>query len=111
MRLAILALFLLSVLGACEGGTGESTVCHCLFDGGAGADSGISEGCNIATQFGCQDGEKCAKLVESDDPYLHRASCVPDGTVSVGQACARGAAGPQTGYDDCAAGLDCFDGV
>lgn len=37
--------------------------------------------------------------------------CVPDGTVSLGEACSRGPAGETTGYDDCIAALYCIDGA
>ena len=72
------------------------------------ADSAPVEGCNPVTQEGCADGEKCSWLVVSEDPFLGRTDCVPDGTVEVGGTCADGAAGEETGFDDCAAGGLCI---
>lgn len=77
-------------------------------DGGALPD-GPPPACNPVTQAGCEAGEKCAQLVASDEPFLASTACVPDGTVTTGGACTRGAAGAN-GYDDCVAGYDCLRG-
>ena len=78
----------------------------CGGNGGGGGDGGSTAVCNPVTQAGCEAGEKCAQLVQSDDPFLASTACVPDGSVTDGGACTRGAAGQATGYDDCVAGFD-----
>ncbi len=50
-------------------------------------------------------------MVDAETPALvGRTACVPNGTVTVGGACARGVAGPTTGFDDCVAGAYCING-
>jgi hypothetical protein len=72
---------------------------------------GPPQACNPVAQTGCDAGEKCAHLVESDSPLLSRTTCVPNGNVPLGGQCAVGAPGPSTGYDDCAAGGHCSGSV
>jgi len=72
------------------------------------ADSAPVGGCNPVTQDGCADGEKCSWLVVSEDPFLGRTDCVPDGAAEIGGACTEGVAGEETGFDDCAAGGLCI---
>lgn len=74
--------------------------------------------CNPVTQRGCCSGEKCGELtIVKDDPatqvneFLAQIACVPEGDVTDGGACETGLPGQQTGYDDCVAGYDCFEGV
>lgn len=96
-------------LVACGGDDGDD-------NGGPGVDfadagetpdsGGDPSACNPVTQTGCEAGEKCAQLVESEEPFLARTACVPDGDVEAGGECMRGEAGPM-GYDNCAAGLAC----
>jgi hypothetical protein len=73
-------------------------------------DAGVSLACNPVAQTGCAAGEKCGYLVESDDPFLARTTCLPDGTVPEGGDCVRGEAGA-TGFDDCVAGFHCRSGI
>lgn len=65
--------------------------------------------CNPATQSGCERGEKCASVVESENPRLSRTTCVPDGTQQLDEECERGPEGA-AGYDNCAGGLSCNSG-
>ncbi len=111
MKRLIISALCAVAFGACGGGDDGDTGISLTDAGGAGgadADTGV---CNPVTQAGCEAGEKCAQLVESADPFLARTACVPDGTVAEGQACTRGEAGAATGFDDCAAGYDCTNGV
>lgn len=82
---------------------------------GADDDAGPRQTCNPVTQQGCVDGEKCASLVESFEPFLAVTTCVPDGSVPPGGDCSQGAPGAATGFDDCAAdsgrGYHCLNGV
>lgn len=73
-------------------------------------DAGFFGICNPVTQAGCSIGEKCAQVVQSDNPFLAQTTCVPNGNVSEGGACTQGEAGA-TGLDDCLAGLDCLGGI
>jgi hypothetical protein len=66
--------------------------------------------CNPVTQTGCNSGDKCAQVVQSATPFVAQTTCVPNGVVAAGSACTAGAPGA-TGYDNCAAGLDCSGGV
>jgi hypothetical protein len=70
-----------------------------------------NEPCNPVTQAGCDAGEKCAELVESEEPLLNRTTCVPNGTAAEGETCSRGAAGVETGFDDCVSGQSCLNGT
>ncbi len=65
--------------------------------------------CNPVTQAGCEFGEKCALLIESEEPYLSRTACVPEGEALPGGACNRGPAGACTGFDNCIAGFHCLE--
>ena len=105
--LASIALFW--VLSGCVPGQGPGTPAGHQDAGGPGIDI-LAETCNPAAQSGCELGEKCASLVEQVHPLLSRTDCVPAGKRALGQACARGPEGPD-GYDDCAAGLSCLDGL
>ncbi len=67
--------------------------------------------CNPVTQMGCTAGEKCGRLVLSNNPLVVETTCLPAGSNSVGQNCAYGAPGATSGYDDCSAGLDCALGT
>jgi hypothetical protein len=65
--------------------------------------------CDPVAQAGCASGWKCTWINVTD--ALGAAGCVPAGTVPAGGACAYGADGPTTGFDDCAAGLVCIGGT
>jgi hypothetical protein len=63
-------------------------------------------------QQGCLPGLKCSWIQTQDTPVpLGELDCVPDGSIALGDACVRGAPGPTTGYDNCAAGGICIDGA
>src|SRR5262245_34018009 len=91
-------------VAACSGGDGDracddvgSAIAFCDFDASAiddecDAESPASCECNPLTQAGCAPGFKCATLVEYDQPFLARTTCVPDGTVPPGGACSQGPA-------------------
>ncbi len=106
-------------LGAC-GGDSNGTGPIDIVDSGVPNDTGEAPPvCNPVTQAGCASGEKCGELilVADDretlniDEFLAQIACVPDGTVTEGMACVDGTPGQATGYDDCAATYDCFQGV
>jgi hypothetical protein len=114
MRLrTTVALLLALSLGSCTGGTGNANGPICACDAAVpNADARqVCSSCNPVTQACCDLGEKCAHLLELEDPRLARTACVPVGVVPEGKACRRGEAGPATGFDDCAAGLHCLHGV
>jgi len=67
--------------------------------------------CNPVTQAGCELGQKCAVLVESETPFLSRTACVPEGHALPGESCVRGPAGSCAGFDDCIAGFHCAQGT
>ena len=71
----------------------------------------VDEPCNPVTQAGCSVGQKCAELVESEEPLLRRTVCVPQGEAAEGEACTRGEAGPTTGFDNCIGGQSCLNDV
>ena len=72
----------------------------------------IATVCDPVNQEGCEEGEKCAQLtVAAGPPELNRTDCVPAGEVEVGAPCALGAPGETSGFDDCAAGAQCVNGV
>ncbi len=111
LRMAVVAAAVLLVLVACQGGgmlapdgspDGMVIVADarmlCLEPGG--------DGCNPVERLGCGSGEKCTFLVESVEPYLACTTCVPAGPITEGGACAL----PESGADDCAAGLYCAAG-
>lgn len=67
--------------------------------------------CDPIEQSGCDEGEKCASRVESEDPLITATDCVPDGEASSGEACDLvGDPEDGEGYDDCEAGLTCSFG-
>ena len=45
------------------------------------------------------------------DPIFGVLDCAPVGVLPVGEACALGPPGLDTGYDDCVAGAVCVDGT
>ena len=71
--------------------------------GGSGGVGGsyVGTACSAATQD-CRDGLKCLPT----DPQP--GTCAENGTALEGEPC--GAAHPNAGYDDCAAGLLCVEG-
>jgi hypothetical protein len=87
----------------CTAGSCTALLCEELPIGGG-------DECNPVTQAGCAGGEKCAQLVESNDPFLARTACVPEGGLLVGEDCTR-CDGGQGGYDDCSAGSHCLGGT
>lgn len=64
--------------------------------------------CNLDTQAGCAEGEKCTwiRQVVGEEPVGIKG-CVAEGTAASGEDCVWGVAGSETGYDNCAAGLIC----
>jgi hypothetical protein len=82
-------------------------------DGVAIVDSGpIQTQCDPVAQTGCEDGEKCAQVVISEE--ASETTCLPNGTVALGEPCEYGDLGETTGFDDCEAGelgAQCINGV
>ncbi len=113
-NLVLLAAIGTMALGACgsDGNPGPS-----LIDSGVGPDAPpAAPTCNPVTKTGCETGEKCARLVIRDETaeggvFLGQIACVPDGDVTEGAACAYGEDGQTTGFDNCVAGYDCFQGI
>jgi hypothetical protein len=105
-KLALVALLVgATTLVACGGDDDVN-----LVDSGPLVDA--AQRCDPVQQTGCAEGEKCARLVISaPDPFLARTDCVPDGDVAIGEACENGEPGETTGFDDCAAGGQCFNGL
>ena len=104
----VAALMCACAIGAClPGQTKDPSVAT---DAGSADAEDPSVTCNPVAQTGCAADEKCAQLVASVDPWLSSTSCVPAGEREIGESCARGADGP-SGYDDCAGGLSCLDGL
>ncbi len=59
----------------------------------------------------CSQDSGCGLVVAVEDPFYGHFDCVPAGHVPIGEACVRGSPGLDTGYDDCAVGGVCIDGV
>ncbi len=75
------------------------------------AETDTPEACDPIEQSGCEAGEKCANRIESTDPFVSAADCVPDGTAAAGEDCSLvGDPAAGEGYDDCEAGLTCSNG-
>jgi hypothetical protein len=66
--------------------------------------------CDPATQTGCAAGEKCTwiRTAATATEQIGQRGCVAAGTKVVNDACAYGATGAATGFDDCAAGFICL---
>ena len=64
--------------------------------------------CDPLAQTSCPANERCSWVATS--PTAGHAVCLPDGTVAQGGACAAGAYGETTGFDDCRRGLACANG-
>jgi len=111
MRLRFFTVLCLIVLGACQGGDEGNEICFCGGDAGLPTDASEQELCDPLSQDGCEAGEKCAQIVASDDPFLARTACVPEGTVPLGGACLRGDATFPGGYSDCISGTECVSGT
>ncbi len=110
-KIASAALFVGALgLVACGGGGDDSPT---FAD--SGIDGGNAAACNPVTQQGCEAGEKCGTLIESDMPVLARTACVPNGSVPPGGMCTVGDPGATTGFDDCEAeadqGFECVNGT
>jgi hypothetical protein len=94
-----------ALLAACGGG-GDDDV---TLDPDANSGPDAAAACDPVAQTGCADNEKCTWIRVTDT--LGRLGCSPDGTVAAGADCTRGPNGDTTGYDDCAAGNLCVEGV
>ena len=80
--------------------------------GGAGGAAGTGGGsaiCDPVAQTGCQASQRCTWIITSVTTG-HNA-CIADGTVNVGGACAYGAPGETTGFDNCKKGATCLSGT
>lgn len=118
-KLAFAAMFTgaFGLLVGCGGGDDDGgnadagCIINCVDGGGGGTVDAGQAACNPVAQTGCQADEKCSQLIESDNPFLARTTCVPDGNVPNGGMCMDGTPGPTTGYDDCAAGNLCTGGT
>ena len=90
--------------------------------GGAGSGSGGTSGskgndagtdaapipCDPLAQTSCLSNERCSWIATS--ATAGHAVCLADGTVGQGGACAAGAYGEATGFDNCRRGLACANG-
>ncbi len=105
------ALLMLLALASCEGSSNSDRwTCHCTLDADV-VDATAGVDCNPVTQLGCEADEKCSQVVESEEPFLARTTCVPDGIVATSEACSLGQPGAATGFDDCVAGDICIAGT
>ena len=71
-------------------------------------DDDVVTTCDAVAQTGCDPGEKCTFVQDSENPEEFSALCRPDGSVQSGNACTLD---PGTGFDDCVAGLFCSGGA
>ena len=81
-------------------------------DGGidmSNVDGGPPPTCNPITHSTCAPGERCVRVHLTPDTGELR--CVANGTAADGAACAIGADGPLTGFDDCVRGSVCVAGT
>lgn len=117
MKKLVLTAATISSLAMIACGGGDKKDPPVLVDGGEGGTDGDivdPTACNPVTQTGCETGEKCGELIirnEEGGVFLAQIACIPEGNVTEDVACADGVPGQDTGYDDCAVGLDCFQGV
>jgi hypothetical protein len=95
---------------ACGGDAGEFDARGPTFIDAGLADADPCESnaalCNLLTQTGCNQGDKCAWVRVSDE-CGGSPTCVPGGDVPVGGSCSWGPVGPTTGYDNCVIGAIC----
>ena len=87
--------------GAAGGGT----------SGTSGHDAGTDAAptpCDPLAQTSCLSNERCSWVATS--ATAGHAVCLADGTVGQGGACAAGAYGEATGFDNCRRGLACANG-
>lgn len=108
MKNVALGAILIGLLAACGGGDDGDDVTIDP-DANTGGPDAASAACNPVSQTGCATGEKCTWIEISDT--LGKIGCVADGTVALGGACAYGAQGETTGFDDCVAGNICIGGA
>jgi hypothetical protein len=96
-------------MAACGGGGDRVDTIITHVDGGG---DGSSLVCNVATNTGCAQGEKCTwvrvSVGENETMQLGQVGCVADGTVPTGGACTYGMSGVLTGFDDCVGGNICL---
>jgi hypothetical protein len=107
----LLALISIALVAACHGGRagGDQPDANLVPAVDAPPSSGT---CDPFAQTGCGSGQKCAweRTVVSATAQHGQFACVPAGPKQAGAACTFGAAGA-TGFDDCAAGLECLADV
>ena len=130
-RACLIAVVAAAALGACTevgsppntgGSGGNAGAGGGAGTGGMGGDGGMggmagAGGCDPVAQTGCSVGEKCTGVVvsQTEPPPCGEEGCLPTRCVSAGtqgklDACTFGEPG-DTGFDDCEAGLFCFDGA
>jgi hypothetical protein len=73
-----------------------------------GTDAAAPPPCDPLAQTTCLANERCSWVATS--ATVGHAVCLPDGTVAQGGACAAGAYGEATGFDNCQRGLACANG-
>jgi hypothetical protein len=97
--------------GGHAGGAGNSGGAGGGTAGAKGSDGGTDAAptaCDPLTQTSCPANERCSWVATS--ATAGHAVCLPDGTVAQGGACAAGAYGETTGFDNCRRGLACANG-
>ena len=89
--------------GGAVGGAGATAA------GGAGgssaSDAGVVASCDLLNQTTCLATERCTWIATS--ATTGHTACLTNGTAAQGGACAAGAYGEATGFDDCQRGLAC----
>lgn len=101
-KLALGALFV-GLVGAC----GDDGNTPSFPDGGTNPDSNTPTQCSPTLQTGCEAGEKCTWIVDSDEPEIAHTGCAPDGSIEAFGSCQRATAAGG-GVDDCVAGTVCL---
>src|SRR5690349_737419 len=98
------------VIAACGGGSGDHPDTQITHADAGGDGSGLT--CNVSTNMGCAQGDKCTwvRVSVGPDPaqQLGQVGCVPDGNVPTDGACQYGMSGVATGYDNCVGGDICL---
>lgn len=103
MKKLAFAALLTGFLAACGGGDDGIGL---VADADNRADATLA--CNPVAQTGCAADQKCTWINIDSANDVGTLGCVPDGDVALGGACAYGADGETTGYDNCEGGNICI---
>ena len=91
----------------CNGRTMSEPVCNCAGFDAPPVDAPPHTPCDPFAP-NCEPGQKCTWVIDDPQTGSGHVGCVPDGTVSPGGSCTRGAPPPPgVGYDNCKTGSYC----